>query len=391
MEKKHEFKFLYLINHAVPYGANKALLNFLDVVMFEGVDPFVVMAFEGAMGVELQKRNIKYKIIEHYFSIYPNLGSVRDIFLFCPRMFRTLWFNFRAEKKLYKIVKEIKPAIIHTNIGPDHIGSHIAERLNIPHIWHIREYQDLDFNMNPFFSKKSFIKKLKRPNNQTIAITKGIFDYFLMSGNARVIYDGVSKSNNVQFELVKEKYFLFVGRLEEAKGIKNLLKAFVEFCEFDDEFELRIAGNGEYNYRKELQKIIDDAQITSRVQFLGFRDDITNLMAKATALVVPSRYEGFGFITVEAMFNGCLVIGNNAGGTKEILEEKKLGILYSGHNELVFSLKNVVSNGIESYYEIIKEAQNTAVVLYSQEQNATAVREVYFDILNENKIKTVNV
>jgi glycosyltransferase involved in cell wall biosynthesis len=38
-------------------------------------------------------------------------------------------------------------------------------------------------------------------------------------------------------------------------------------------------------------------------------------MAHATALIVSSYHEGFGFITVEAMFNGCLVIGNNKGGT----------------------------------------------------------------------------
>lgn len=391
MKKKQEYNVLYLINHSVLYGANKALLNILDEVTFHGVNPFVIMAFEGAMCEELRKRNIRYRIIEHYFSVYPSLSSGRDLFLFFPRLFRTLWFNYCALNKILKIVKEVRPAIIHTNIGPDHIGFNIAEKLNIPHVWHIREYQDLDFNMNPFFSKQCFIKKLKRPNNYTIAITKGIFNYFLMSGNTRVIYDGVSKSNNIQFELVKEKYFLFVGRLEEAKGIKNLLKAFIEFCEFDHEFELRIAGNGDYNYRKELQKIIDDAQITSRVHFLGFRDDVSNLMSKAFALVVPSRYEGFGFITVEAMFNGCLVIGNNSGGTKEILEEKKLGILYNGHNELVFSLKKVVSNGIENYYEIMKVAQNTAVVLYSQEQNAKAVREVYCDILNENNIKNENV
>ena len=40
-------------------------------------------------------------------------------------------------------------------------------------------------------------------------------------------------------------------------------------------------------------------------------------MSKALALFVPSSFEGFGFITVEAMFCGCLVIGRNTGGTKE--------------------------------------------------------------------------
>lgn len=391
MKENQQYKVLYLINHSVPYGANKALLNILDEVMSLGIKPFVVMSFEGAICIELEKRNIKYQIVEHYFSIYPQFGSIRDVFFFFPRIFRNLWFNSQAKMTLYRIGKEIMPDLIHTNIGPDHIGFHVAKRLNIPHVWHIREYQDLDFDMTPFFSKNYFMKKLQNPNNKVIAITKGIFNHFSMHNNSRVIYDGVLKANNINFQLEKEKYFLFVGRLEEAKGIKTLIEAFVEFCKCESEFELRIAGDGESNYKKDLEQIISDAKLTSRVHFLGFRDDVTNLMAKATALVVPSRYEGFGFITVEAMFNGCLVIGNNSGGTKEILEEKNLGILYSGHNELVIALKTLVTNGIESYYPMLMEAQKTAVALYSQEQNGKAIFEVYQEIICKNDLKSTNV
>ena len=53
------------------------------------------------------------------------------------------------------------------------------------------------------------------------------------------------------------------------------------------------------------------------VKFLGIRKDIYSLMKNAMALVVSSPSEGFGFITVEAMLNGCLVIGRNTAGTKE--------------------------------------------------------------------------
>lgn len=57
--------------------------------------------------------------------------------------------------------------------------------------------------------------------------------------------------------------------------------------------------------------------IASQVVFLGMRKDIYSLMKDAMALIVPSYWEGFGFITTEAMFNGCLVIGRNTSGTKE--------------------------------------------------------------------------
>ncbi|MEY3501483.1 MAG: hypothetical protein RL308_3156 [Bacteroidota bacterium] len=386
MKNFDKYKILYVTYSSGLYGDNKALLNILDGVLAKGLIPFIVLASEGKMCDELKSRNIEYLIIKNYFFIYPSLRSFRDLVLFIPRLFRVFWFNYLAEKQLSLIVNRFKPDLIHTNVGPVHFGLHVAIKFNIPHVWHIREYQNLDFNMQPLFSVAGFIKKLQNPINHSIAITKGIYNHFYMTNdNAKVIYDGVMNSGDVQFKLVKEKYFLFVGRLEEAKGIKNLLLAFVDFCRFNVEYELLIAGDGELYYVKELQQIIDDAKLSSRVKFLGFRVDISNLMANATTLVVPSRHEGFGFITVEAMFNGCLVIGNDSAGTKEILEKENLGILYSGHDELVAAMKTVVFNGIESYFPLLKKAQDRAVNLYSQEQSVECVYEFYHSILNQKE------
>lgn len=385
-----EYKVLYVTFSSGLYGDNKALLNILDGVLAKGLIPFIVLATEGKMCEELKSRNIEYQFIKSCFFIYPPLCSLRDLFLFIPRLFRTVWFNYEAENQLSIIVNKFKPNIIHTNVGPVHFGYQVAKKFQIPHVWHIREYQDLDFNMNALFSVASFIKKLQNPINHSIVITKGIFNHFsLNNDNAKVIYDGVLKANSIQFELVKEKYFLFVGRLEEAKGIRLLIESYIDFCKFNDEFDLHIAGDGDLEYTRMLQQMIDDAKLTSRVHFLSFRDDVYNLMAKATALVVPSRHEGFGFITVEAMFNGCLVIGNNSAGTKEILEKENLGILYSGSDELVSAMKEVVSNGIESYYPLIKKGQEIAVTLYSQEQNVEAIYDFYTDILHQNKNKNI--
>ena len=207
-----------------------------------------------------------------------------------------------------------------------------------------------------------------------------------LKGNARVICDGVMEKYQIRFCAGKKKYFLFVGQLTGAKGIRLLIEAYLDFCKHDTDFELLIAGDDMSAYAKGLHRIVDDAKCNRRVRFLGFRTDISDLMANASALVVPSRCEGFGFVTVEAMFNGCLVIGNNSGGTKEILEKEDLGILYSGHDELVAAMKAVVSNGIESYYPMIKKAQARAVALYSIEQNVAAVHGLYQEILAKQTI-----
>lgn len=367
------------------HGAGFALLHLIEWLTEKKNKITVVLPDKGPLSEKLEEMGISCLYIRLYMAIYPPLNNMRDAFLFVPRFCRTLLFNLIAASKINHFILMQRPDIIHTNVGTVHLGYNVAKKNKIPHVWHIREYQVLDFYMHPLFSINGFIKKLNANQNYPIAITYGINKYFSMCDRSIVVYDGVMAANQSSFSLEKEDYFLFVGRLEEAKGIRILIRAFIEFCRWNVDFTLRIAGSGTNQYLKELHQQVEDANITSRVQFLGFRNDVHYLMSKATALIVPSRFEGFGFITAEAMFNGCLVIGNNTGGTREILEEENLGILYSSQGELAEVLKQVVTKGIESYYPMMKKALEKAVALYSKEQNAMEVYRYYQRILNDRK------
>jgi L-malate glycosyltransferase len=385
MGNKNKIKIIYIINGSDPYGANKALINILDEIVGYGVQPMVITGQKGYICELLELRGITYTIVPLQLSVYPSIinYNIRNYITFFPRLLVLLYHNYIAAQKIKQITRKFNPDIIHTNIGPVHVGYSVAKKLGIPHVWHIREYQDLDFGWNPIPSKRQFKKKLKYANNFPIVITYGILDHYSLQSKAKVIFDGVMKKSQKLFFPIKEKYFLFVGRLEEAKGIRILIEAFKDFCQYNNDYNLQIAGDGLLSYISELYQLVDEAKITHRIRFLGYRNDIDKLMAKATALIVPSRNEGFGFITVEAMFSGCLVIGNKTGGTKEILEKENLGILYSGHEELVNSMRKIVSDGIESYFPMIRKAQEHAIALYSQEQNAEAIFNFYTDILNK--------
>lgn len=376
-------KVLYVTNSSSLYGDNKALLNIIDGVTSKGIIPYVILGSEGIMSDELKRRKVLYRVIKQYFSFYPSLNSIRDLILYIPRLLRMFVFNVLAVIKLSKIVDVFHPEIIHTNVGPVQIGFIVAKIKKIRHVWHIREYQDLYFNKFIFPSKKIFLSRLRSNENFSIAITEGIKNYYKLSKNAKVIYDGVIKNERTLFNPIKNNFFLFVGRVEEAKGVEKLVKAFAEFCISNSDIELYIAGEGNQKYLSTLYRSIDELNISNRVKFLGYRNDIYDLMSNAMSLIVPSRFEGFGFITVEAMYSGCLVIGNNTTGTKEIIEKENLGVLYSGHDELVSAMKQILDDGIEYYFSMIKRAQKRAVELYTQEISATNVYNYYKEILNK--------
>jgi glycosyltransferase involved in cell wall biosynthesis len=382
MGDRKAIKVIYIINHSDLYGANKALLNLLDLIVYYGVSPKIIMGKKGDICEELDQRDIPYEIVSHQFSIYPQVSRKRLISYvsFLPKLLLLFYHNFKAATTIVKIAQEYNADLIHTNIGPDHVGYLAARIMGIPHVWHIREYQDLHFKWHSIPSKTGFIRKLNSANNYPIAITYGLYKHYKIQKSGLVIYDGVMKKMHTKFVASKKKYFLFAGRLEEAKGIRQAIEGFIEFAKNNIDYEFLLAGSGGSAFVEDLHKIAQDSGFSQRIHFLGFRCDVYDLMARATALIVSSLNEGFGFITAEAMFNGCLVIGNNSGGTKEILENENFGILYTGHDALVSAMKMVVTKGIESYFHMIRKAQERAIVLYSVEHNVSAVYNLYQEI-----------
>jgi len=377
----NKIRVIYVVNDAVMYGANVALLNLIDEIK-DSVESYVIVGENGGLCDELTKRNIPFSVIKQWYSIYPNINSVKDVITFIPRIVSHIFTNIRAVKKIRNIIRELNSHIVHTNIGPCRIGYRAATKEKIPHVWHIREYQDLDFNLKPFPSMKNYKHTITNGKSRLISITEGIFNYFSMGSLGTVIYDGVLSKKDVKYCPTKEEYFLFAGRLQDAKGIKELISAFIIFAQENDTFLLKIAGTGKDGYVDALKKELQQNNLLDRVEFLGFIENIFPLMQKATALIVPSRNEGFGFITVEAMFNGCLVIGNNTAGTKEIIGENGYGILYFGVSNLIEQMIDIAKNGLLNYINIIELAQKQAVDMYSIEKHSRSIYHLYLDILN---------
>lgn len=391
--KMDRIKVLYVSHTSSMHGSGIALLNILKELEPYAIDPIVVLPKYGTFCIELNKLGIEYKYVSLYPQIYPRLKLLRDFILFFPRLSRLIFNNVRSRIQLGKIIKEITPDIIHTNTGVIHVAHFVAKKYKIPHVWHIREYQDLHFGWTPFPSKRNFLTLLQHKNNQIITITKDIFNHHqLNESNACVIYDGVIKYGGIP-EIIyeKEKYFLFVGRLEKGKGIEDVIQAFGKIAKQYPAHKFLIAGDGASEYTIYLNNMVSDMTLTRQIIFLGFRTDIYDLMSKALGLIVASRSEGFGFITVEAMFNGCLVIGKNTGGTKEqfdnglMLTGEEIALRYETEEDLIGCMCCILDNGTHKYSQMISQAQETVNKLYSTKNNVEKVYKLYRTILEKNE------
>lgn len=378
-----KIRIVFFIRSAAPYGSNHAMINFLEVLIKKDVEPLIIMAEYGAICLKLDQLKIPYLKQKYNYSIYPSLKTFNDKILFIPKLIYTLILNFFACIFLLKKIKKFKADIIHTNIGPLLIGAIIARKLKIPHVWHIREYHDLYYHFSMLFSNKAFKDKLNDNYNYPIAITRGLYNHYSLKNKAIVINDGVIRKKIMPI-LPKEKYFLYVGRYEIEKGVFQLIDTFADFALTDSHFKLLMAGDGDLLLKNEMYSRIKKFGLQSRIELLGFKNDPYKLMSHAAALIVLSNYEGFGFSTIEAMYAGCLVIAKNSGGSKEIMDDDKLGILYDDITGLKCAM-NEVAKGLDQYIPKIKKTQELVYDKYSIEDNAYKILKHYKNIMKESE------
>lgn len=375
-------------------GSGKALCNMLYGLMEKGVVPLVVFPQSGGLCQVLEEKGIETRVLNYRMGTYPPVKTMRDVCLFLPRLAGRILLNRRAAGRLADIAQQWGAELIHSNTSVVNIGYRAAHRLGLPHVWHIREYGALDFHYYYYYyTRKAFLQKLRAKKSYTICITKDVQQYDRLAGweASRVIYDGVLSERQLRFHEQKELYFLFAGRLEENKGIGDLLPAFSDFVKRrpESKITLKVAGNTvNAAYRDFLRSEAYRLGIADRVEFLGMRKDVLELMGKAYAMIVPSRSEGFGFITAEAMFNGALVIGRNTAGTKEQFDNglqqtgDEIALRYGRQEELVRCMCEVVDNGIEHYFPMIRRSLQVVRELYSSENHTKQVYDFYKQIIS---------
>lgn len=118
------------------------------------------------------------------------------------------------------------------------------------------------------------------------------------------------------------KRLLFVGRFDRQKGVDVFLRA-LELL--GDKVHAMIAGDKVLNERTTAVEYPENATA------LGWlpQNELTTLYKDADVLIVPSRWEGFGLVAVEAMREGTAVIATRVGGLQDIVEDGKSGVLIS--------------------------------------------------------------
>jgi glycosyltransferase involved in cell wall biosynthesis len=149
--------------------------------------------------------------------------------------------------------------------------------------------------------------------------------------NAKVLYNPVFLLPSAESIPCKRKVVLSMGRLDvwHCKGFDLLIKAWNEVAPRHSDWSLKIVGNGRDETISMLRSL---SQCPNSIEFLPYQNP-KNLYEEAAIYVLPSRYEGWGLVMVEAMSQGCATVACNFGGRQaEAIEDGVNGILCETDN-----------------------------------------------------------
>ena len=293
-------------------------------------------------------------------------------------------FNKRMEKLYKEIVKKEGPIeIIHaqSSLWGGISAAYISEKYNIPLV--ITEHSSVERGPYVKNSYVPFIKDSYKKAKKVITVGNGLKNEIqALSGrnDIEVIGNLVDLSKfTIKKRIQNEKFIFFsLAFLEGEKGFDTLIKAFAKKFK-DKEAMLYIGGDG--SQRAWLEALAQENGVKKQIIFLGAlsRDDVAKWMNKCDCFVLPSRYETFGVVYIEALASGRPVIGALNGGAEDIINNLNGYLVPIDDIDKLAEKMLELYKKIDSYNE--EEIRSDCLKRFSPEVIVNKIISVYKEVL----------
>lgn len=361
-----------------------------------GCDILVLLRTKGMGEKLLEENQIDYRRITSFNWVLPDhpTSLFRKVQLFVytiTKPFAQL-NNQYAIWKIGKLIKAEHIDIVHLNTTYIYAPAKAAYKREIPVVWHLREFLEEDQHKR-IWNRRYGYDLISRAA-AVITISDRLFDKYkklLPGANVLRIYNGIDEKyyadyDHALFQSVKVK-LLILGTINESKGQIQAISACRKMIESGvRNIELTIVG-ALTQYALKLKKQVDKMGLSAYIHFAGLQKNTAPFYRESDIVLICSRFEAFGRVTVEAMMGGCLVIGANTGGTVELIQDGVTGFLYDSGNvdSLVTKIQEAISDR-DRAADIAKRGQQYMLENMTAMRNADEIYQVYTDILSKQQM-----
>lgn len=378
--KTTKITVLYLCPDVSLGGSTRSLINLIVSVKNE-VIPIVLLpsmgeAYDAFIKIGVECIILPYALLHHLHPVCIKtiLNNPRE-----SALYNYFKIDIKCAKKIKKLFINRRIDIVHSNFSPITVGFLLAKVLNAKHVWHVREFIDLDFHFDIFLG----IHRLRYIINEAdarIVISNAVAKHWhFKNSNTWIINNAIGNKQDIAYEPQKRKYILFSSYyITKGKGALRAIIAFGLSNVWKEGYTLVLMGNCSKPYKKELLRNATTYKCENYIKFIPCQTEVKPYFTQATAFVMASDCEALGRVTAEAMFWGCPVIAHATGGTLDLIKNGETGWLFNNEKECAMLIRKVCH---ESQEQIIMNAQQFVMNNLTQELYGPKILEVYDHVL----------
>lgn len=259
--------------------------------------------------------------------------------------------------EIAKVIKTFRPDIIHSHMFDANLPSTLASLISRKPI--ILTIHSTVYELETW-KRKLINALLSRCVSQVVAVSKAVALKLNSAGvpanKIICIYNGVDVSqfmgdskNKFRQELCipdDSRLMGMVANLRPAKDHEMAIKAAAMVIKKVPKTHFMMVGDGVDKTAQALMRLREYLGVSRNVHFLGFREDIPNVLKSLDLFVLASKVEGLPVSIIEAMAAGLPVVASNVGGIAELIEEGITGFLVppGDYNRLAEKIKVILQN-----------------------------------------------
>jgi len=331
-------------------GAERSLLELTRQLIADyGVVCSVILPGEGPLREKLEDVGASTLVMDYHWWCNSTPLPPEEMMGRLSSSFVNLLNNLRELGK-------INPDVILTSTLVIPWGAIAASFLGKPHVWSIREFGELDHNLKFHLPFQTALKVIKDSSNLILVNSNAVRNTLFgetSPKNILIIYPHIDipstallEDGNNYFTRMGATRLIIFGAIAESKGHKDAILAVKELVQRKQDVELVAMGYANPIYLEQLKELVKLEALEPYVHFIDFKENPYPVVNKADIVLVCSRNEAFGRVTLEAMLLKKPVIGTNTGGTPELIKEGLNGLLYApgDYRQLADKIEYLIQN-----------------------------------------------
>jgi len=281
--------------------------------------------------------------------------------------------------KLRLFLKE-KKGVIHAHLPRAELVASLVKQSNLLVI--SKHNAERFFPSAPFIISRFLAKFVFAISDHCICISKSVLGYLNAINEIRicskvsVIYYGIDNTSQEIFKIKSSKNVEIIGtigRLVEQKNYPVLLKAFSRLCLNYPGLRLVIIGEGKL--KNQLKRFAEDLGILNAIEWVGKTNSVDKELERIDLFVLPSLYEGFGLVLLEAMQCGVPIIASNVSAIPEVLGEQYEGLFESNDDSDLFRM---LTSAMElSFRNLLTKGYPDRLSFFDSKKMAAKIDSIY--------------